>query len=303
MEEHFATLTEAISSIFKKDETSMLSLDRICEALSAPNLFLDTSSRVIPCSSISRRRISSILSSSDVFIRAGPLRSCMWALRPSNPLFLSDGALMSCICQILTSEGPLTAQGIAEKGDISGATADILSDFMYQHKNDFSLHSDGVWWFTNQPLPDRWTFDNVINALVFAFQKINDGASIEELNWLLCLSTVNNKRISRRKISRELSRRTDLFNHISRAKYSLISSPESIAITNKILQQNSSKTNSFSASPFTIPVNFWSPSNSSCSFPKDSETWFNACETPPPFTNDFFDPNEFFSIGFTGSFD
>lgn len=302
MEEHFSTLTEAITSIFKKDETSLLSLDRICAALSSPNLFLESSSRVIPCSSISRRRISSILSSSDAFVRAGPLRSCMWALRPSNSLFLSDGALLSCICQVLTREGPLSSQEIVDRGDITGATPEIIHDFMNQRANDFTLHPGDVWWFAKQQLPGCYKFENVISALVFAFQTINDSASIEELNWLLCLSTAGSKRISRRKISRELSRRTDLFYHISRAKYALISNLEPGAVVNNEKQKNSCAENQCAVERCSAPSFFW-PTANSLSFLKESEQWLNPCETPPPFTNDFFDPNEFFSIGFSGSFD
>ncbi|OHS97908.1 hypothetical protein TRFO_35783 [Tritrichomonas foetus] len=294
MQGHFTTLTEAITSVFRQEETSLLSLDRICQSLSKPELCINTNNGVVSCSSISRRRISSILSSSDIFVRAGPPRSCMWALRPSNPLFLSDGALTSCINQILTDNGPLTIEMILEKGDLSGATVEILNDFLTSHSNDYELNHGNIWWFTNQPLPKRMSFDSVINALLQAFEILNRDASIEEINWILCLSTLPQcKRISRRKISRELSRRPDLFTHISRAKYSLLKKTQFLPIpfpqlNLPVLTEENNFDILFDMIPKIDILPDWQIPH---------------CETPPVCTTDFFDPNEFFSIGFVGSFD
>ncbi|OHT04163.1 hypothetical protein TRFO_06495 [Tritrichomonas foetus] len=219
MAQHFSTLTEAITYVFQKESVKVLSLDRICQGLAQPNLFLQTSSGLASCDTISRRRVSSILSSSDLFVRAGPPRSCMWALKPSNPLCLSDGALLSCINTILTENGPLSAEGIIQHGDLTGATPEIIFDFLTEH-SEYHHYENDTWWFTNQPIPERWEFDSVVAALTASFQVLQHEASIEELNWLLCQSTLpQGKKISRRKISRELSRRPDLFQHISRAKY------------------------------------------------------------------------------------
>lgn len=381
MEEQYSTLTEAITAVFHKEETSLLSLDKICQVLQSPNFFLSSSSGMTPCSSISRRRISSILSSSDVFVRAGPPRSCMWALRPSNPLFLSDGAILSCISTILAENGPLTAESIVEKGDLSGATVQIIRDFLESHQSEYSIcckttdeyyyyitktteeegnkkEGDDVWWFTGQPLPHRMEFESVISALLKAFEILNRDASIEEVSWVLCLSTLSqNKKISRRKISRELSRRPDLFQHISRAKYSLIkypSQPQQFIINctslNKISNPLSSlsfknpsiasdSSNSlFGGQPNIInpPQNFYfqptfqpaptappsleSTQQSSIDVSSNFEFMsevppkfeltsdfshpINQCETPPIINpNDFFDPVEFFSIGFSGTYE
>ena len=423
MEEQYSTLTEAITAVFHREETSLLSLDKICQALQSPNLFLSTSNGMTPCSSISRRRISSILSSSDVFVRAGPPRSCMWALRPSNPLFLSDGALLSCISTILAENGPLTVKSIVEKGDLSGATVQIIRDFLLTHTSEYSIcckttddyyryilqgqgsqiqqtqlpiaqdeNGDDVWWFTGQPLPQRMEFESVISALMKAFELLNRDASIEEVSWVLCLSTLSqNKKISRRKISRELSRRPDLFQHISRAKYSLIKYPvkqpqqfvincASLNNNHKLnsIKNNSSNTllnnnmnfssntiNNYSAHNFSasfsnaennarnndicpsnnlfVAPQIYNPTNNfflqnplQQSFPsvpfndnaqplslKDisSSDFINEipskfefisdwgqpvqqCETPPMINpNDFFDPSEFFSIGFSGTYE
>lgn len=236
MDEHFATLTEAITYVFQKEKATILSLDQICQGLAQPNLFLQTSSGLTLCTTISRKRVSSILSSSDIFARAGPPRSCMWSLKPSNPLCLSDGALLSCINQILSENGPLTIDGIIEQGDLTEATPQMIADFLNSHESKYQLQQNDTWWFMNQPLPKKWKFDSVVSALIKSFDVLQHEASIEELNWLLCLSTLpQGKRISRRKISRELSRRPDLFQHISRAKYALIATDKSLANSSDVL--------------------------------------------------------------------
>ena len=307
MEEHFASLTEAITSVFRREETSLLTLDRICQALQAPGLFLSTSGGIVPCSTISRRRISSILSSCDIFVRAGPPRSGQWALRPSNPLFLSDGAITSCINQILAEHGPLTVDAVLERGDFTGATGEIISQFLASHPNDYVQHDAGRWWFAGQPLPQKMEFESVISAILRAFEILQRDASIEEIAWLLSLSTLpQNKKISRRKISRELSRRPDIFQHISRAKYALIKNKQkqqkqpiqnklNIPLPNNVSGfQNVQQQQCFFELMNEVPPKF--------DFNCDWMTPINQCETPPLCTNDFFDPNEFFSIGFSESF-
>lgn len=236
MDERFTTLTEAITYVFQKEGASILSLDNICQGLAQPNLFLQTSAGLVLCSTISRKRVSSILSSSDIFARAGPPRSCMWSIKPSNPLCLSEGALLSCINQILTENGPLTVKDIIQQGDLTEATPAMIFEFLNSHTNKYQIQQNETWWFANQPLPKKWKFDSVVSALIKSFDELQHEASIEELNWLLCLSTLpQGKKISRRKISRELSRRPDLFQHISRAKYSLIATEKNVNNTNSIL--------------------------------------------------------------------
>jgi hypothetical protein len=90
----FETISEAIVYAFRHQQTSLLSLDKICEVIQSSNLFLNSKKDgVAPCTTIIRRRISSTLSSSELFVRAGPPRTCVWAIRPNNPLFLSDSVI------------------------------------------------------------------------------------------------------------------------------------------------------------------------------------------------------------------
>lgn len=221
----FDSLSDVLTYVFRQEQTSMLSLDRICEVLQQPNLFLNSrSTGLVQCSTISRRRISSVLSSSDFFVRAGPLRTCLWAIRPHNPLFLSNGSISASIEQMLTSNGPLTLEQFVEFTELNGADIELFAKFLDEHKKEFSLLENGTYWFTGQEPPQRRDYENISRALVDAFSKFPQGASVEELHWYLCLSTVaGSKKISRRNVSRELSRRSDLFAHLSRARYSLVS--------------------------------------------------------------------------------
>ena len=291
MEGTYSTLTEVILAVFKHENTSILSLDKICQDVASPNLKLDNGKGIpVPCTTISRRRISSILSSSEFFIRAGAPRSCQWALRPQNPLFLSNGALASSIEQTLTEHGPLPTHEFVNLSGLAGSNESVFAHFFSSHPDEYTMDEEGRWWFANQPKPIIQQFENVVLALLFAFQKLNKECSIEELHWYLCLATTDgNKRISRRKISRELSRRTDLFKHVSRAKYSLLQATRQ---------------------PPTPQIDFTSDLNSMVLPTKcPDEFSFNflmdlpQCETPPTAYNDAFDPSEFFGLGFTCSFD
>ncbi|KAH0793468.1 hypothetical protein GPJ56_002515 [Histomonas meleagridis] len=219
------SLTDAISYVFRQEQTSMLSLDRICEVLQQPNLYLNSKTLgSVQCSTISRRRISSVLSSSDFFVRAGPPRTCFWAIRPHNPLFLSNGSISASIEQMLTTNGPMTLEQFVEFTELNGADIKLFEKFLDEHKKEFSLLDNGTYWFTGQTPPVPKNYDNISSALVDAFSSFPLGASVEELHWYLCLSTVGGtKKISRRNVSRELSRRTDLFEHLSRARYTLAS--------------------------------------------------------------------------------
>jgi len=243
MEQSFETLSEAISYVFRQEQTSLLSLDRICEVLSSPNLFLVSKNQgPVPCTSITRRRISSTLSSSELFIRAGPPRTCLWAIRPHNPEFISDGAIASSIEQMLTENGPMTLQEFVNRTELSGAHLPLFENFLREHKEDYSQDSEGkTWWFSGQPLPLEKEYETLCQAITSAFIVFPDGASVEELHWYLCLSKVGSKKITRRSISRELSRHQDLFIHLSRARYNIAPIPS----------MQSMKTNSLPIPRFT----------------------------------------------------
>lgn len=226
MDHTFETLCDAITYAFRAEQTSLLSLDKICEVLERPSLFLNSKSQgLIPCSTVTRRRISSTLSSSDLFIRAGPPRTCLWAIRPNNPSFISNGAIASSIEQMLVANGPMRTEEFVEKTDLTGAHLPLFERFLNEHPDEFTQQSDGLWWFAGQPRPERRDFGNLTQAITSVFDCITE-ATVEEIHWRLCLSTVGGKMITRRSISRELSRRQDLFIHLSRAKYALRAQPQ-----------------------------------------------------------------------------
>jgi hypothetical protein len=224
VEQVFDTLSDAIVYAFRQAHTTLLSLDKICAIVQSPNLFLKARKEgLIPCSTIIRRRISSTLSSGQLFVRAGPPRTCLWGIRPNNPLFLSDGVITASVEHMLTSAGPMTLGQLVQATQLEGADVQLFERFMGEHTNEFTKNPDDTYWFAGQPLPIQKDFESIGHALAFALSRLPDGASVEELTWVLCLSTVNTvKTITRRNISRELSRRTDLFRHLSRARYALM---------------------------------------------------------------------------------
>ena len=224
IEQQFDTLCDAITWVFKQEQTSLLSLDRICQVLQSPNLYINIKkSGLVPCSTIIRRRISSTLSSSDLFVRAGPPRMCLWAIRPNNPLFLSDGVISASIEQMLTNNGPMSLEEFVGQTSLHGADIHLFERFLNEHESEFTRGEDGTYWFTGQPRPIQMEFESISHALVYALRVFPHGASVEELTWYLSRSTVNgSKSITRRCVSRELNRRVDLFNHLSRARYILI---------------------------------------------------------------------------------
>jgi hypothetical protein len=215
----FDTLTEAIAHAFKLEEATVLSLDRICAILSQPNLHLRTRDEgVVACSMVTRRRISSTLSSCDVFQRAGAPRTCMWGMRSAQPPFLSDTALTAAVEQLLTKHGPLTSDQLMCLSDIGDAA--LFATFFDERPTAYACAEDGSWWFAGHARPARVEYESMVQALLRAFAEFPNGATVEDLHWVLCLSTIGAaKAITRRRVSRELSRRTDLFAHVSRAKY------------------------------------------------------------------------------------
>ncbi|KAH0790078.1 hypothetical protein GPJ56_005973 [Histomonas meleagridis] len=325
--ETFETISDAIIYVFRHEQTSLLSLDRICEVLNNSNLFIILKKQLVPCSSIARRRVSSTLSSSDLFVRAGAPRACLWAIRPNNPLFVSNNSISSSLEQMLTTNGPMTLAQFVETTELSGANLQLFERFLTEHTADYTCAEDGTYWFTGQPRPPRKNFDSISLALVFAFESFPNGASVEELHWYLCLSTVcETKRITRRCVSRELSRRQDLFSHLSRARYILIANanrqqqnpqpfvPSSVnAVQNpqiekdnftfliQLPQQNSpqSAPNEYSIDTLQSDTDFTSLHLQSGFHDFDD----HQLRLEPAYENDIFDPVSFFSNDFHFSFE
>jgi hypothetical protein len=124
---------------------------------------------------------------------------------------------------MLTNGGPMTLEAFVQTTQLHGADAGLFERFLSEHASEFTLGPNDTYWFTDQPRPVLRDFESISHALAFALGLFPEGASVEELSWYLCMSTVNgSKAITRRSVSRELSRRTDLFRHLSRARYTLI---------------------------------------------------------------------------------
>lgn len=136
---------------------------------------------------------------------------------------------------MLTTYGPLTLSQMVEKTELGSSNSQLFQIVLTENK-EFEIGSDETWWFAKQPRPVRDDFDNICSAIVLAFNYFPNGATVEELYWTLCQSTVGcHNKISRRGISRELSRRQNLFEHVSRAKYIIKSDPNEI-LANKMYE-------------------------------------------------------------------
>lgn len=88
--------------------------------------------------------------------------------------------------------GPMTIDQIYEYSGNAGNDISIFQRFFQNYSEDFHRHADDKLWFANQPLPQPQNFENINKALVYAMNQFPQGASIEEVQWFLCLSTINN---------------------------------------------------------------------------------------------------------------
>lgn len=219
METEFESLIEAICFAFREKQTSCLGLDAICEVLSSPNLFIKHKVKgLIATSSIPRRRISSALSGCDRFERAGSAHSTRWALRIHGEQTVSDVEVCTSVENTLTDIGPTDSENLASS---LGIDQEFLLKVLQRHSDEFTLIENG-WWFTDTPLPLREDYPTMAHAIFIALKSFPEGATVEQLHRVLCLSTVvGKKRITRRSVSRELSRRPKMFHHVSRAQYAL----------------------------------------------------------------------------------
>jgi hypothetical protein len=126
---------------------------------------------------------------------------------------------------------------------------------------------------------------------------------VEELSWFLCLATVDGtKQITRRSVSRELSRRTDLFQNLSRARYRLIEGDPGMDDGRRIAEMPPPPPPpglfhiDMGPSVPAIPKPEFSP-------PMPSDPSESGDFPPRPPDDDVFDPFNFFNRDFPFSFD
>ena len=89
--------------------------------------------------------------------------------------------LLSSITQVLSQNGLLLASEIVEKGDITGATPRLISDYLFQHKTEFEYLLSQQWRFAWQPVPGICSFESIISAIIYAFNVLGRSATAEEL--------------------------------------------------------------------------------------------------------------------------
>lgn len=144
----------------------------------------------------------------------------LWAIRPNNPLYQCDAAIASSIEQMLTEHGPLTVPELVNLTQQMGADDNLFNRVLGVHADEFTINpDDGKIWFSMQPLPIRCDFENVDQAITFAFSIFQNGATIEELRKFLCLATHHGIPISRLCISHALFEKPDIFVQVQRGRY------------------------------------------------------------------------------------
>jgi hypothetical protein len=119
----------------------------------------------------------------------------------------------------------MTIDEIVAKADFPEASVELLQRVLGIQGSELTILPDGRIWFIGLPVPLRYGFDSLTSALEFAFSMFRDGATIEELRRVLCLSTDNGVPITRMAISRELTGNSKMFSTIQRGKWNL-ASPE-----------------------------------------------------------------------------
>jgi hypothetical protein len=178
---------------------------------------------VVRVRAIPRRIILSTLSNSEHFVQSGPPHAQIWALRPNNPFFQADSAVAAAIEQFLTKNGPATLEQILIASDAPGLR-EVYERVLRVHSDEFHGLPDGRLWFRLSPVPTRGAFETVAAALRWAFGVFEEGATIEELRRLLCLSISQGMPITRLEIVQELAEKPDVYVQVHRGKYALVGS-------------------------------------------------------------------------------
>lgn len=246
MEQTFESLTSLITFVFNQLETPLLTVDDIFDYLHKNNFQVQIEKNgIVSSSALSKRAITNELQRGDSFVCSmtskvsthrpklntdSPKNQVvtqpqqLWAIRPNNPLFQCDAAIAASIDQLLTERGPLTVGELVHLTEEMGADEALFHRVLGVHADEFTLNQDGRIWYTNQPMPVRCDFENIEEALKFAFTIFTEGATIEELQHFLCLATQKGIPITRLTISHAFYLMQGVFVQIQHRRYAPIDS-------------------------------------------------------------------------------
>ena len=221
----FDSLESLVAFVFQQLQTPQLSIDRIVDyILSSPYSVALPESGVVPARTVTRRMVANCVSNSSRFVHSGPAQSQLWALRPNNPFFQCDASIAATIEQMLNKEGPMTVEQLVATAGLPDADAALFERVLSVDYGEFKDVGGGRFWFVNTPLPLRCDYDTTSQALTFAFSLFPDGATLEELRRVLCLSTVNGDPITRVVVANEIARQPHLFPKVRRGRYAIAGS-------------------------------------------------------------------------------
>jgi hypothetical protein len=109
------------------------------------------------------------------------------------------------------------------------------------HSNEFTLLPNRRIWFADAPMPARECFDSVQAAIRSDPLIFPNGATVEELRNVLCLSTIQGQPMTRLAIVQTLSTHPTLYAQIDRGRYALAESDVASQLQIIILKPGSSR--------------------------------------------------------------
>lgn len=274
----FDSLGSLLTFVFNQLQTPMLTVDRILEYLSKTEYTVQIRGQdVVPANAIQKRLIVNCLTTSDLFVRSGPIQSQTFALRPNNPVFRCETVIAATIEQILCENGPMTIEELVASAGLPDADTTVFERIISQHPEFCAIPQNRLW-FTNAPIPTATNYNTITEALQMVLQSVfMHGACIDDLRRYLCLSTVHGFPITRKSISTELSTNVALFIEFERGKYTLAGSP--VAVPDPVVR----RPRAFSDSP------------------SRRNLLFGHANPPEKESDDEFNPDAFFGGSFTFS--
>ena len=211
MNEHYDSICDLISSFFKEESTAMLTLEKIyqlCENSQAT--VTDEIEGNIPCSAVPKRKILFTLQNCDNFVQVTNHGQSAWALQFKGSVSIPDSQLFTSIESMFESNGPMSIHQLAQQTELPQVEPAMFLRFLTIHNSDFNPLPDGTWWFCNQPIPEVIEYHNITDAIENALKTMQK-ARPEQIFRFLCLSYIDNQRITQADIVYHLTHNPDLY--------------------------------------------------------------------------------------------
>ena len=211
MDQHYDSICDLLTSFFKEESTAVLTLEKIyqlCENSEAT--VSDENEGEIPCSAVPKRKILFTLQNSDNFVQVANHGQSAWALQFKVSASISDSLLLASIESMFETNGPMTIHQLAQQTEIPQVEPAMFLRFLTIHNSEFNPLQDGTWWFCNQPIPEAIEYHNLTDAIENALHTLHK-ARPEQIFRYLCLSTIDNNRITQADVVYHLTHNPDIY--------------------------------------------------------------------------------------------